>query len=250
MKTIFIFILSMTLTVVSFGQIEEEKMKHVDVDEVQVTPPKFTEVKDAIQLMNKTKTKSIEDYVAKHIEYPEKDYKNFNQGTEVVQFIVLPTGVLADFKIINGISPQINEEVIRVLKTTNGMWVPGYNNGNPVEMEKEISIVFQVTGSVFDKDFETLARKHFTNGSIALFTKENPKKSIKLFDKGIKLLPSDESLLFMRGMARFEVGDKDGAYRDWERINKIGGTINVDDEYRAGLNELKGYAEANRIIND
>jgi hypothetical protein len=248
MKTIVIFLLSMIFSVTVFGQIQEEKMKHVDVDEVQVVPPKFTEVKNAIQLMNDKKTKSIEHFLAKHIEYPEKDSKNFNQGTEVVQFTVLPTGELADFKIINGISPLINEEVVRVLKTTNGMWIPGYNNGDPVEMEKEISIVFKVTGSVFDKDFETLARKHFTKGSIALFTKENPKKSIKLFDKGIRLLPSDESLLFMRGMARYEVGDKDGAYQDWERINALGGNIDLNG-YQAGVVELKGYAEANYVIN-
>lgn len=249
MKTIIILFLSMILSGITFGQIEEQKMKHVDVEEVQVIPPKFTEVKDAILLMKEEKTKSIEHFVAKHIVYPEKDSKSFNQGTEVVQFTILPTGELADFNIINGISPQINEEVIRVLKTTNGMWIPGYNNGEPVAMEKEISIVFKVTGSIFDKDFTTLARKHFSKGAEVLFTNKKPKKALKYFDKGIHLLPNDENLLFMRGMARYEVGDKSGAFSDWERMNTVGGYFNYQ-EYHANLLGLKGFAYYMQMYNE
>ena len=135
------------------------------------------------------------------------------------------------------------------MQTTNGMWVPGYNNGDPVAMEKEVSVAFKVTGNRFTKDFKTMASKHFSNGTEILFYQNNPKKALKFYDKGIMLLPNDESLLFMRGMARYEVGNKDGAYRDWDRINALGGSINYN-EYHAKLNELKGYAELNRIFNE
>lgn len=246
MKTIIIFLACMIICVFTYGQIEEKKMPHVEVDEVQVIPPKFTGIQNPVPILEAGQKESIKEYLAKNIKYP--DSKNYIQGTEVVQFNISTTGELSDFIIINGLSQEINDEVIRVLKSTNGMWIPGYNNGNVVAMEKEISVVFKVTGSTFDKDFTTLARKYFTKGSIVLFTKENPRRSIKSFDKGIKLLPNDENLLFMRGMARYEIGDKDGAYRDWERINALGGSIS-HEEYHANLKELKGYAELVQILN-
>ena len=31
-----------------------------------------------------------------------------------------------------------------ILKTTNGMWKPGYNNNNPVDMTKEVSMIFYI----------------------------------------------------------------------------------------------------------
>ena len=248
MKTIIIFLLCMILSGITFGQIEEEKMRHVDVDEVQVVPPKFTGVKNAIPLLKEGKIESIGDYLAKNIEYPKKDAERFIQGTEVVQFVVSPTGELSDFKVINGISPQINEEVIRVLETTSGMWVPGYNNNEPVAMEKEISVAFKITGLPYPLDFKTQATKYFSKGTEILFTKHNPKRALKFYDKGIMLLPNDEGLLLMRGIARYEVGNKDGAYRDWDRINALGGSFSY--EHLAKLNEFKGYAELTRILNE
>lgn len=216
------------------------------IDEVKVTPPKFTGVQNAISVNNDGKAESIDDYLARNIEYPEKDRKSFNQGTEVVQFTVTPNGELKDYVIINSVSPLIDDEVIRVLETTKGMWIPGYNNDKAFEMEKEVSVVFKINGVRYPLDFKAQGRKYFANGSDLLLTQDNPKKALKFYDKGIKLLPNDESLLLMRGFARYGAGNIDGAKDDWERIIYLGGTFS--EEYLTHLDGLKGYATLLNVL--
>ena len=41
--------------------------------------------------------------------------------------------------IINSVCPVVDEEIIRALKNTNGKWLPGYNNGKPVEYTDQIA---------------------------------------------------------------------------------------------------------------
>jgi hypothetical protein len=239
MKTISFFALIMLAAVFAFGQ----KQK---IDEVKVTPPKFTGVANAVSTVKDGNFESIDDYLAKNIQYPEKDAKSFKQGTEVILFVVSPTGEVSDFEIINGVSPQISEEVIRVLQTTNGMWMPGYNNGNPVAMEKEVSVVFKITGVRYPTDFKAEGTKNFTKAGELFLTNHNPKKALKYYDKGIMFLPSDESLLLMRGFARYETGDQEGATRDWQRIAALGGSFSNED--LSSLTDLKGYEEFANII--
>ncbi|WP_372948868.1 energy transducer TonB [Mariniphaga sp.] len=239
MKTISIFALLMLAAVFAYGQ----KQK---IDEVKVTPPKFTGVANAFSTSKDGHFESINDYLAKNIQYPEEDVKSFKQGTEVVQFIVSPTGELTDFTIVNGVSQQINEEVIRVLQTTNGMWFPGYNNGNPVAMEKEVSVVFKIEGFRFSTDFKTLATNYFSKGSELFLEKQNPKKALKYYDKGIVLLPNDKGLLLMRGFARYETGNKEGATRDWQRITTLGHSFN--SEYLGNLAGLNGFEEFANVL--
>jgi tetratricopeptide (TPR) repeat protein len=239
MKTISFFALIMLAAVFAFGQ----KQK---IDEVKVTPPKFTGVANAVSIVKDGNFESIDDYLAKNIQFPEKDAKSFKQGTEVIQFVVSPSSELSDFKIINSVSPLISEEVIRALQTTTGMWVPGYNNGNPVAMEKEVSVVFKIDGFRFSPDFKTLATNYFSKGGELFLAKQNPKKALKYYDKGILLLPNDESLLLMRGFARYETGDREGATRDWQRIATLGGSSS--NEYLSSLTDLKGYEEFANII--
>ena len=239
MKTISFFATMMLMAAFAFGQKQ-------NIDEVKVTPPKFTGVSNPILLMKEGNFESIDDYLTRNIQYPEKDAKSFRQGTEVVKFTVSPIGELTDFTIINCVSPQINEEVIRVLQTTNGMWFPGYNNNEPVAMEKEVSIVFKIEGNRFTPDFKTQATKYFSKGGEVFLAEHNPKKALKFYDKGIMLLPNDEGLLLMRGFARYETGDKDGANRDWQRIVTLGHTF--DSEQFTRLTGFKGFEEFANIL--
>ena len=246
MKTTILILLCMILSGITFGQIEEAKMKHVDLGEVKVVPPKFTGIVNPVPVLNEGKFESIDDYLARNIQYPEEDVKCLNQGTEVVKFTVSPTGELTDFTIINGVSPQINDEVIRILQTTKGMWMPGYNNNEPVAMEKEVSVAFKITGMRYPIDFKVQGTKYFSQGGELFLTKHNPKKALKYYDKGIMLLPNDESLLLMRGLARYETGDKAGASDDWKRIASLG--IAFSNEYLSSFSDLKGYEELTHVL--
>ena len=92
------------------------------------------------------------------MEYPKEALIYATQGTEIVQFEVSADGKLADFEIINSVSPYIDKAVYDFLKTTCAMWKPGENNGEPVSMRKEISIKFEMDNT---NDFEAIANTLF-----------------------------------------------------------------------------------------
>ncbi len=237
MKTSIICILCLFGLSVTFGQNQKTG------EQITCTPPTFMGIKSNIPIL-KEKLPTIESYLGKNVAYPEVAQELLQQGTEVVKFTVTSNGKVANIEIINGVSRLIDDEVIRVLKTTNGMWKPGNTNGIVGEMGKEVSLVFRLADSPLS--FNDLGKIYFANGAEMLFKRQSPKKALKYFDKGITLLPNATGMLALRGLSRFELGDKDGALRDWTRIKNLGGVEwNV---FKEGYIDINGYAEMNQVL--
>ncbi|MBW6537729.1 MAG: TonB family protein [Mariniphaga sp.] len=238
-----IFILAvLILPIAAMGQIFH---KNVDISEVKVTPPVFAGV-EIVPDEPGSQDNFLAKYLAEYFQYPAHAAKCGDQGTGVVQFVVQPDGKLTDFRIVNSISRELDAEFVRVIKTTEGMWKPGSNNGKPVQMEKEVSMMF-----VFDNTwcnskpreyFTRQARAYFARANTLFLEKHSLKKALKNYDKTIKYLPYDESALFIRGLCRYENGNLEGARTDWERINKIGRSFDASP-YLKDLTLLKGYDE-------
>ena len=153
--------------------------------EVEVNPPKFAG-KTIVEQMPKP---SIGKYFATNFEYPEV-IGLVHEGIEVIQFNVNPSGKLDGFKVINSVSPQVDEEVIRVLKTTNHMWLPGHNNGTPVAMEHEIAIqvkCIDLDGSASKKDFTEFATNFYNKGTQKLFIEGKTNKALKSKESFFKI---------------------------------------------------------------
>jgi len=236
MKRIISVGMFMLLSVIAFGQIQTPKM----LQEIKCTPPQFTGVDKAVSVLQGNKYPSIEEYLMKNMVYPEVDAADATQGTEVVQFVITPRGDIGDIKIVNSVSKQIDSRIITILKTTNGMWKPGYNDDKPEAMEKEISLVFKISElSYFD--FYHWAKKYFVKGNELLMAKSNPQKALKYYDKAMVLLPNDKALLVQRGLARYEVGNREGALMDWTRVRNLGGV--ESETFLNNFNSLKGYAD-------
>ena len=167
---------------------------------------------------------SLNDYLSDRIAHPSQFSKRKKtEGTEVIQFDVTPEGELSQFRVINSVSPEIDEHVISVLKTTSGFWTPGEINGEPATMTREISVVFKHVNyeGPFQKDFSRQGKLHFEKGAKHLLIGRNPKKALKHFNKGINYQPYEKPLLFMRGLCLKELGDEEGARRDWERLKTL-----------------------------
>jgi hypothetical protein len=167
----------------------------------------------------------------------------------VVQFTVTPEGKVRDFKIINSVSRDIDAEMIRVLQTTDGMWKPGYNNNEPIAMTREVSMMFyqEKPEKPVTEIFTELATASYAKGNNALFEKHNARKALRCFDDGMTYLPYDKSLLLMRGICRYEIGDREGAIEDWNRMSNLGCEINMSD-YAEIIQGMKGYDELMAII--
>lgn len=57
--------------------------------------------------------------------------------------MVEKTGKLVAIKVVKGISPDINEEALRVMRLSPN-WIPGKQRGNPVRVSYTIPIYFQL----------------------------------------------------------------------------------------------------------
>lgn len=231
MKTIIIFAIGMLAAAFAFGQ-------NQDLQEIKVTAPQFRS--DLFQ--------NINDFLLSGIEYPVESIKTRNEGTEVIQFVITPMGNITDIRVINSISEIIDLEMIRILEITAGMWIPGTANGEPVAMEKEISVVFKISQK---SDFVTKAKCYLGLGNKMLFINNKPEKALKYFDKGISLLPNEETLLAVRGLCKYEMGDFEGAKNDWNRL-KIHEEKNDAElliETSVNYSQLSGYSEMMTFVN-
>lgn len=191
------------------------------LDGFSLTPPKFAGANITSSYVSKIKQLTIEEYLRDQVDYPQRAIDQFAQGTEVVSLTVTLQGTVTDIKVINSVSPEIDRSVIAALAKTGGMWKPALINGEPVSSEIEISLVYKI--SELQDYFKIQAKEYFTLGAKSLLIKRNPSKALRFFDSGLVLLPNDKSLLALRGLARFELGDKQGAIRDWTRIKILGG---------------------------
>ncbi len=223
MKTIVIFFILLLTATSVFGQ-------HVNLKAVKVTAPVF----------NPEFITSLNEYFNRGIEYPEESKLKGFQGTEIIRFTVTPEGNVNQFKVINSVSDEIDNEVIRVLETTNGKWKPGTVAGENVAMEKEVSVAFMISPK---SDFIELAKDCMKKANELLFVKNRPKKAMKYLNEGIRLLPYNQTLLASRSLCSYELGDFTAAEKDWNRINQINSEnedqafLELDNDYKT----LSGY---------
>lgn len=82
-------------------------------------------------------------YIEKNVKYPLETQKNKTKGKVFITFMVTKTGTVEDAKIIRGVSPQLDEEALRVISTMPA-WTPGKQNGRPVNVQYNIPINFKV----------------------------------------------------------------------------------------------------------
>jgi TonB family protein len=234
MKTSVFFLAGMLIAAIVTGQNEELK-------EIEVTPP----------ILKSKVSNTLNAYFQNRVEFPATEIKWGKQGVVVVEFVVTPEREVKNIEVINSVSYAIDNEVIRVLKSTSGMWIPGIINGKTVAMPGEISVVFKINTK---DNFTEIAKKYMNKGNHALFVKNQPEKALKFFNQGINYLPNNETLLAVRGLCRYRLGDEAGANRDWERTkvlaqrngnteNEPGYTLEKDDEILQELTEKMNQAE-------
>lgn len=85
-------------------------------------------------------------FINQNLKYPETEMKNKIEGTVFLQFIVLKSGKIFDIKVLGSIpnSIALEKEAIRVIKTMPD-WIPGIQNGDFVNVEYNLPIIFKIT---------------------------------------------------------------------------------------------------------
>ncbi|WP_128545673.1 TonB family protein [Larkinella soli] len=86
---------------------------------------------------------ALGEYLSDHLNYPEKAVKDGVQGKVFVTFIVATDGSLHDAQILEGLSPEVNAEALRVVYDMPH-WTPGRIQGKPVNVKFRMPIRFQL----------------------------------------------------------------------------------------------------------
>lgn len=243
MKNYAIFLISMFISIAVLGQNQNKELL-----EVEVIAPKFTGIEDVLKLAAETNT--IVNYIATYFEYPKNERITY-EGTEVIRFDVMQTGELTNFNVVNSVSPKIDKEIIKILRTSNGMWESGYNNGKPVTMEKEIALEIK-TGvtekTALQHDFTHKAQLCYKKGANIFFVEGKPEKALKYFNEGIRYKPYDKSLFLTRGLCRYELGYTEGARQDWLRLKNLGYIDMASTLASYNIEQLQGYQELSTMF--
>ena len=226
MKAIVISLLFILASSVVSGQVRINNY----FGEIRVSPPKFTGPEQETDLKSKSYNASFNMYLEDQITYPKAAHDRQLEGTEVIRFVVNERGELANFKIVNSVSKDIDDAVIKAIKSTGGMWQPGTNNNDIVAMEKEVSVTFKLgqDEKVFNKEFVEIAGYYYRKGNKKFLSEDKPKHALNIYSAGLMYLPHDQSLLIMRGICYFELGNIDKAKEDWARVGDIDG---VDESF-------------------
>lgn len=252
MKKLLIVLFVLCVSMLGVAQNDLPKTD-VNISEVAVSPPVFVGVDINHMSDELNPDKLMRRYLEKNVEFPAEAARCHKQGTEVIQFDVTANGEVTNVKIINSVCPEIDNEVIRVLETTSGMWKPGFNNNQPVTMTKEFAMPFVLEEFPYgryknvNEFFTAIAQKHFVTGAKKMYLKQKPKKALKAYNHGIKFLPNDPSLLINRGICLHELGDKEGAIRDWQRAQAFGSEIELL-QFAYGAEEFQAYAELLKVL--
>lgn len=83
-------------------------------------------------------------WIYKNVEYPESAISAGVQGRMLVRFSIMPDGSMDEFEVVRGINPDLDAEVLHVMKSCDLKWTPGMQNGKPVKVTYNLPIVFRL----------------------------------------------------------------------------------------------------------
>lgn len=84
--------------------------------------------------------------ITKTLKYPGSARMDGIGGKVVVQFVVKADGSLSGFEVVEGVVPELDQEVIRTVANAGLPWKPAMQNGKPIENKLLLPITFKIGG--------------------------------------------------------------------------------------------------------
>jgi periplasmic protein TonB len=142
--SIFLFVFLLFLQFV-FAQteVEEKLTKEHDVFLIVEVMPSWKgceKFKDSDERYNCTRS-GIEEFLTKNIIYPGTSLKKGSTETVYIQFIIDLEGKIIEPKVIRGVTPDFDEEALRVVALLPEM-NPGIQRGKPVFVQYILPVKF------------------------------------------------------------------------------------------------------------
>ncbi len=102
----------------------------------------FLVVEDMPQF-NNGDIKTFQKWVMENVKYPEAALKKGISGKVFCEFVVEIDGSVEDVKIIKSVDKLLDDEVIRVIKSSTN-WTPGKQRGKNVPVKMSLPVVFKL----------------------------------------------------------------------------------------------------------
>ncbi len=122
-------------------QADESKSSQT-LQEVWEDVPAFTVVEE-MPTFQGGDVNVFRNWVQKNVKYPEEAARKGIQGKVFVRYIVDKEGSVQDVTILRGVDPSLDNEVIRVVKSSP-VWSPGKQRGVIVPVKFSITVNFQL----------------------------------------------------------------------------------------------------------
>lgn len=106
-----------------------------DSDKVYTTVEQMPEFPGGREAMYK--------YLSESLKYPEKAKEKGIKGAVYASFIIDTEGEISHIKILRGLTPEMNHEVIRVIGAMS-KWTPGEQDGKKVNVKMVLPVMFQL----------------------------------------------------------------------------------------------------------
>ena len=87
---------------------------------------------------------AFRDYIIQNLRYPQLAIDNGIDGKVFVQFVVDQKGNVVDVQVVRSADPSLENEALRLIKSTSGMWNPGKQHGNTVKVRYTFPITFKL----------------------------------------------------------------------------------------------------------
>ena len=84
-------------------------------------------------------------FLATNVRYPESAVKNGIEGRVSCSFVVGKDGAISEAEVIRGVSPELNEEALRVINSMP-VWSPGKQRGKVVNVKYTVPVTFRLSG--------------------------------------------------------------------------------------------------------
>lgn len=86
---------------------------------------------------------ALKQYLKDNVQYPDAAIKEHIQGSVLIGFVVTENGNVSNVEVLKGLSPEINYEAIRVIRTMP-KWIPGTKDGKNISLKYKVPITFRV----------------------------------------------------------------------------------------------------------
>jgi len=92
----------------------------------------------------KGSTTALLEFLGSNVKYPAAAKDAGVEGMTVLSFVVEKDGSVTDIQTVKSLSPETDQEAIRVVKLTSGDWTPGKQDGVLLRVKYTLPIKFQI----------------------------------------------------------------------------------------------------------